>query len=541
MKLFSYPRVILILALLMLFSGLIGVTRLRLPAMQIEKVHVSWDGTVEGESRRGRALDGLIRKELHTLVDNQTMVKRLHQQERVVSISRLWVHRCEVGQKAFKDFVAWYAKQPEDSTKAAIGAPNEPQQWHYASSSSAHRIAGRPQSPASGVSYFDAYAYCQASGGRLPTASEWQVLAGGREGRLYPWGNTFEGRERAWPYRDGALNAAQICGLHPNTDTPEGIHDLANGVLEWSIVEPSPDSTPGANAQTALAHGSLPSKERGRALGALNIIQHELPAHLRSHQVGFRCVYTRQPPRLTPWRTARAVVAIDSGEYLVGLPTDAHLPRLLSVLPAEELRDITLSQDNTWAAWHIDVARCETRRRHYRLFLRDPLVMLGLFANEAEPDNVDYVPEDWARQLDALELPVVGVNWWAADAFARWAGGRLPSSAEWKAVAAGVKRHRYPWGNEYNPQHAMNADLQEASIGMCGNFTQDISDGGVLDLAGNVSEWSKSITADAGGYLMWVAGGSYLLPGKSTAKTQFQRAVPLDHRASDIGFRVVFD
>ena len=63
-----------------------------------------------------------------------------------------------------------------------------------------------------GVSYYDAYAYCQASGGRLPTRSEWIAIAGGSEGRLYPWGNSFN--SEGWPYLDPRLNAAQRCGLH---------------------------------------------------------------------------------------------------------------------------------------------------------------------------------------------------------------------------------------------------------------------------------------------------------------------------------------
>lgn len=536
-----YSKALLIVALLILLIGLLGVTRARLPSAQIEKIRVSMDASLESSSQRGRALDALIGKELDVSSVPHTL-EQLQKTEHVVSVRRLWMHRCEVNQRAFEDFLVWHENAVAQGTALTIKSPHEPQGWQYASSSTAHRIAGRAQSPASGVSYFEAYAYCRASGGRLPTANEWLAVTSGREGHLYPWGDTFEGREDAWPYRDGALNAAQICGLHGATDTPEDIHDLANGVMEWGAIDYSSELYERHGAKRIIVQGASPSQSKGRAIAALNVTSNELPPDIRSHQVGFRCVYNRQPSRLTPWNAHHSVSALDAGEYLVGSPADARLPRLLSVLSPERLREINLSsREETWAQWHIDVGRCEIRRKHYQLFLRDPLVKLGLFANESEPDNTSYVPAQWKRQLLNPELPVVGINWWSADAFARWVGGRLPSVEEWRVISSGRNLYSYPWGDKYDSHYAMNAQLADASVVACGTFEHDTSTDGVHDMGANVSEWTRSLTADTRGYLMWVKGGSYLLPGEATALNDFQRAVPLDHRNSDIGFRVVFD
>jgi formylglycine-generating enzyme required for sulfatase activity len=90
----------------------------------------------------------------------------------------------------------------------------------------------RPNCPVVNITWFDAKAYCDWAGVRLPAEAEWERAARGPEGREHPWGSEEPDPDRA-NYDQTKLGAASPVGLFPRGSTPDGIADLAGNVLEW--------------------------------------------------------------------------------------------------------------------------------------------------------------------------------------------------------------------------------------------------------------------------------------------------------------------
>jgi iron(II)-dependent oxidoreductase len=115
-----------------------------------------------------------------------------------------------------------------------------------------------------------------------------------------------------------------------------------------------------------------------------------------------------------------------------------------------------------------------------------------------------YQPEPhswWTERFGFDELvnpdaPVVHVSWYEADAYARWAGKRLPTESEWEKAASwdpgsGAKR-LYPWGDEPPTPEKANLDQLAFSVAEVGAYPEGASAYGVLGMIGDVWEWTAT-------------------------------------------------
>lgn len=159
---------------------------------------------------------------------------------------------------------------------------------------------------------------------------------------------------------------------------------------------------------------------------------------------------------------------------------------------------------------------------------------------------------DWRRYytIGKENFPAANITLDDAKAYAKWAGKRLPTEAEWEKAARGPEGFKYPWGNQWDPTKSNCHEMARGNTVEVGSMELDRSPYGVHDMMGNVQEWTTDMLKPypgspvAGnvdftrGYVV-VRGGSYAIKGGSMAL--WTRPGYFPKSQFGLGFRCVKD
>ncbi len=91
------------------------------------------------------------------------------------------------------------------------------------------------------------------------------------------------------------------------------------------------------------------------------------------------------------------------------------------------------------------------------------------------------------------DYPVLRVDWHTANAYCAWAGRVLPTEAQWEKAARGTTGRIYPWGNDLPNGSLLNYNNDFGDVAKVGSYPDGASIYGVLDMAGNVFEWTSTL------------------------------------------------
>lgn len=450
-----------------------------------------------------------------------------------------WLDHYEVTNGEYGPFLtAMQGLSPADHRRLH---PDEPPGKDHTPAFWQNATYNQPDQPVVGVDWYDAAAYCQWARKRLPTGDEWERAARGTDGRLYPWGDTFDKKKANTG--EGPHDRPRRGGQYPEGRSPEGVDDLVGNVSEWTVEV----IQVGDQRGQSIRGGSW--QENGDIYG-LVFLKRGASWTYRERTLGFRCARDGTGSAPSPTNMVR----IPAGEFVKGAQSSKPSVTLTLArsynLSATTLRRLLQASPAEVALREFALDAYEVTNQAYRRFLeKGARRSAGDSPEEKEryPAGKDHHPDPdvWNdANFNQPRQPVVGVDWYDAAAYCRWMGKRLPTEEEWERAARGTAGRLYPWGNTFEDNRCNSRDARQPAgkTVAVGDYKHCTSPEGIYDLVGNADEWtSTKATRENGKEGRVVRGGSWEERGEVRGLGYFSTVAAPEYRGKDMGIRCAAD
>jgi len=204
--------------------------------------------------------------------------RRFH--DHPMQVKPFWIDKYPVTNAQFKKFVDATHYHPQDDL-------NFLRDWKDGT-----YPTGWENKPVTWVSVEDARAYAAWAGKRLPHEWEWQYAAQGTDGRIYPWGNSWDAEKVPTADKGRTMRGPDAVDAHPQGASPFGVMDLVGNVWQWTE-EFQDEHTRGGIVRGGSYYqpqGSIWYFPQAYKLNEHGKLLMMAPSMDRSGGLGFRCV-----------------------------------------------------------------------------------------------------------------------------------------------------------------------------------------------------------------------------------------------------------
>ena len=358
----------------------------------------------------------------------------------------------------------------------------------------------RADHPVGYVSWFAAKAYCEWAGGRLPTEAEWEeACRAGSTGKYCFGDDESKLEDYAWDRSNSKGSSHPVGSKRPNT---WGLHDMHGNVWEWCSSKFTPYPYNGSDGREDMADLTSYRVLRGggwhsRRADACRSGRraNDRPSECYDNG-GFRLVVPAsgqadaqpavpEPTHASPKPSGKAWTNPTDGSEMVHVPAGTFKMGNEKTDQEKPVHDVRVDA--------FCLSKHEITNRQYKVFVdANPEWRKDRIRQEYHKGSYLEYWKGGSYPSNKANHPVVQVSWFAAKEYCEWAGGKLPTEAEWEYACRAGATGTYCFGDD--PSKLTDYAWYKANSGAA---TQPVGQKkpnawGLYDMHGNVWEWCSS-------------------------------------------------